>query len=232
MVNLSYIALSGGGNFGKTTLCRHVLAPGSSAAIVTRETRTPDGAETAPLDPGALAARLFAPPADGIIVDVGVGDVHEALEALALVNRQDSGLPDRLRIVTPLLNDAKSVAGLRWLLAQVPDRLRPCVRTLWNRVRPAEESALKDSEIARAARSVARQCGAQLSSTPLYETSLFEPTHPLVRRYGGVAALASLPDSTIREAALVEMSTLLAARDAAQRAQANCREVYAAISAD
>jgi hypothetical protein len=134
--------------------------------------------------------------------------------------------------VTPLLNDAKSVAGLRWLLAQVPDRLRPCVRALWNRVRPAEESALKDSEIARAARSVARQCGAQLSSTPLYETSLFEPTHPLVRRYGGVAALASLPDSTIREAALVEMSTLLAARDAAQRAQANCREVYAAISAD
>ena len=230
MVNLSYIALSGGGNFGKTTLCRHVLAPGSSAAIVTRETRTPDGAETAPLDPGALAARLFAPPADGIIVDVGVGDVHEALEALALVNRQDSGLPDRLRIVTPLLNDAKSVAGLRWLLAQLPDALCPVVRAIWNRVRPEEESARKDSELVRAARSVARQAGAQLCSTPLYESALYDPGHPLVRRHGSVAALAGLSDATIREAALGEMSMLLAARDAAQRAQTNCREVYTALT--
>ena len=230
MTHLSHIALSGGGNFGKTTLCRHVLAPGSGADIVTRETRTPDGAESAPLDPGALAARLFAPPAEGIVVDVGVGDVHEALEALALVSRQDSGLPDRLRIVTPLLQDAKSVAGLRWLLTQVPDRLRPCVRAIWNRVRPEEEPARKDSEIARAARSVARQGGAQLCSVPLFESALFDPAHPLVRRYGGIAALASLPDSTIREAALGEMSTLLAARDAAQAAVANCREVYAALA--
>jgi hypothetical protein len=51
-----------------------------------------------------------------------------------------------------------------------------------------------------------------------------------VRRYGGVAALVNLPDSTIREAALGEMSTLLAARDAAQAAVENCRAVFAAIA--
>ena len=227
---MNYLALSGVGNVGKTTVCRYVLAPDTGAGIATLESHSPSGDEAAPIDSGVLAAHLFAAPPGGVILDVGVGDVHEALAALALVYRQDSGLSARLRIVTPLLQDAKSVAGLRWLLTQVPDRLRPCVRAIWNRVRPEEEPARKDSEIVRAARSVARQGGAQLCSVPLYESALYDPAHPLARRYGGIAALASLPDSTIREAALGEMSTLLAARDAAQAAVANCREVYAALA--
>ncbi len=228
--SMSYLALAGVGNVGKTTLCRYVLALGSGASIATLESHSPSGEETDAIDSDVLAAHLFAAPAGGIILDVGVGDCAAALEALALVARQDSSLPARLRIVTPLLCDGKSVAGLRWLLTQVPDRLRPCVRAIWNRVRLEEEPARKDSEIVRAARSVARQGGAQLCSVPLYESALYDPAHPLARRYGGIAALAGLPDSTIREAALGEMSTLLAGRDAAQAAVENCRDVYAALA--
>ena len=229
---MNYLALSGVGNVGKTTLARHVLAPASSASIVTLETHSPSGDEAAPIDSGVLAAHLFASPPVGLILDVGVGDCGAALEALALVARQDVRLPGRLRIVTPLLCDSKSVAGLRWLLGQLPEVLRPTVRAIWNRVRREreDESTLKDSEIVRAARSVARQGGAQFCSVPLYESALYDPAHPLVRRYGSIAALASLADSKIREATLSEMSTLLAARDAAQAAQANASEVFVALN--
>ena len=227
---MNYLDLSGVGNVGKTTLARHVLPLGSGASIVTLETHSPSGDEVDPIDSGVLAAHLFAPPPAGVILDVGVGDCGAALEALALVARQDPGLPARLRIVTPIFHDSKSVAGLRWLLDQLPDVLRPCVRAIWNRVRRDEESASKDGEIVRAARSVASQGGAQLCSAPLHESALYDRAHPLVRRYGSIPALASLPDSTIREAALGEMSTLLAARDAAQAAVANCRAVFAALS--
>ena len=229
---MNYLAVSGVGNVGETTLCRYFLALGSGASIATLESHSPSGEETDPIDRGVLAAHLFAPPPGGVILDVGVGDCDAALNALRLVARQDSNLAARLRIVTPVLHDSKSVAGLRWLVSQLPEGLRSSVRALWNRIRHEEESALKDSEIVRAARSVARQGGAQLCAVPLRESKLYDPTHPLVRRHGSIAALASLPDSTIREAPLSEMSTLLAARDAAQAAQANCREVYAAISAD
>ena len=228
--SMSYLALSGVGNVGKTTLCRHVLALGSDASIVTLETHTPSSDEADPIDRDGLAAQLFASSPGGVILDVGVGDCGAALEALALVARQDSSLPARLRIVTPLLCDSKSVAGLRWLLSQLPEVLRPIVRAVWNRVRREEELVLKDSEIVRAARSVARQGGAQLCSVPLYESALYDPAHPLVRRYGSIAALAGLPDLKIREAALGEMSTLLAARDAAQSAAANCTQVFTALN--
>ena len=227
--SMNYVALSGVGNVGKTTLCRYVLALGG-ASIATLESHSPSGEETDPIDTGVLAAHLFASPPGGVILDVGVGDCGAALEALALVNRQDSGLPDRLRIVTPMLHDSKSVAGLRWLLSQLPEGLRPLVRAPWNRVRHEDESALRDSDVMRAARSVARQGGAQLCAVPLRESKLYDPAHPLVRRHGDIATLACLPDSTIRDAALSEMSTLLAARDAAQAAVANCREVYAALT--
>lgn len=225
---MNYLALSGVGNVGKTTFCRYVLAPGSGASIATLESHSPSGDEAAPIDSGVLAAHLFAAPPGGVILDVGVGDVHEALAALALVYRQDSGLSARLRIITPLLCDSKSVAGLRWLLRQLPDALRPAVRAVWNRVRSEEE--LKDSDIARAARSVARQGGAQLCLAPLCESALYDPAHPLVRRYGGVGGLANVSDEEIRAAPLSDMSALLAGRDAAQAALANCREVYAALA--
>ena len=230
--SMNYLALSGVGNVGKTTFCRYVLALGdrTEVPIATFESHSPSGEETDPIDSGVLAAHLFASQPGGVILDVGVGDCGAALEALALVNRQDSGLPDRLRIVTPMLHDSKSVAGLRWLLSQLPERLRPSVRAPWNRVRHEDESALKDSDVVRAARSVARQGGAQLCSVPLYESPLYDPAHPLVRRYRGLEALASLPDDEIRAAPLADMSALLAGRDAAQLALANCRAVFAAIT--
>ena len=225
-----YLALSGVGNVGKTTLCRYVLALGSGASIATLETHSASGDETDVLDRDGLAARLFAPPQGGSILDVGVGDCAAALEALTLVARQDSHLAVRLRIVTPLLVDGKSVAGLRWLLAQLPESLRPCVRAIWNRVRAAEEAALKDSDIVRAARSVARQGGARLCTLVLHESSLYDPVHPLVRRYGTLDALAGLPDAEIRAAPMTDMPALLAGRDAAQAALADCRAVAAAIT--
>ena len=156
-------------------------------------------------------------------------DTLDAIEALRLVGRQDSSLPSRLQIVVPLLVDAKSVAGLRWLLGQMPESLRPSVRAVWNRVRRGEESAIRDGDIARAGRAVAKQGGARLCSTPLYESGLYEPTHPLVRQYGGVAAVAAIPDAEIRSAPLADMPTLLAGRDQAQSALANCQQVLAAI---
>ena len=223
-----YLALSGVGNVGKTTLCRYVLALGSGASIATLETHSASGDETDVLDRDGLAARLFAPPQGGSILDVGVGDCAAALEALTLVARQDSHLAVRLRIVTPLLVDGKSVAGLRWLLAQLPESLRPCVRAVWNRVR--DDSAARDSDIARAARSVARQAGARLCVPVIRESPLFDSAHPLIRRYGTLDALAGLPDAEIRAVPLADMSAMLAGRDAAQAALADCRAVAAAIT--
>ena len=223
-----YLALSGVGNVGKTTLCRYVLALGSGASIATLETHSASGDETDVLDRDGLAARLFAPPQGGSILDVGVGDCAAALEALTLVARQDSHLAVRLRIVTPLLVDGKSVAGLRWLLAQLPEALRPSVRAVWNRVR--DDSAVRDSDIARAARSVARQAGARLCTPVICESSLYDPIHPLIRRYGSIEALAGLPDDEIRAAPMTDMPALLAGRDAAQSALADCRAVAAAIT--
>ncbi len=225
-----YLTLAAVGNCGKTTIARHVLAGGAGGAISTLETHSAAGDETDVLDRDGLAARLFAPPPAGVILDVGVGDCGAALEALALVARQDPSLPARLRIVVPLLLDSKSVAGLRWLLGQLPEALRPCVRTIWNRVRRNEESTLKDSEIARAARAVVRQTGARLCTPVLHEASLYDPIHPLIRRYGAIEALAGLPDDEIRAAPLADMSALLAGRDAAQAALADCRAVFAAIT--
>ncbi len=226
--SMSYLALSGVGNVGKTTLCRHVLALGSDASIVTLETHTPSGDEADPIDRDGLAAQLFASSPGGVILDVGVGDCGAALEALALVARQDSSLPARLRIITPMLHDSKSVAGLRWLLGQLPQGLRATVRAVWNRVRSEEE--MKDSDIARAARSVARQAGARLCVPVIHESPLFDPAHPLVRRRGGIEALAGLPDDEIRAAPMTDMPALLTGRDAAQAALADCRAVAAAIT--
>lgn len=225
---LTDITLSGVGNCGKTTLATHVLASAVGGTVLSLESHSPgDDAEL--IDRDALVARLFAPPAGGLVLDVGVGDTLDAIEALRLVGRQDSSLPSRLQIVVPLLVDAKSVAGLRWLLGQMPESLRPSVRAVWNRVRRGEESAIRDGDIARAGRAVAKQGGARLCSTPLYESGLYEPTHPLVRQYGGVAAVAAIPDAEIRSAPLADMPTLLAGRDQAQSALANCQQVLAAI---
>jgi hypothetical protein len=214
------------GNCGKTTIARHVLASGGSP-IATLETHSASGEEADAIDRDGLAARLFAPPAGGVVIDVGVGDAVAALEALTLVGRQDPSLPKRLRLVVPLLVDGKSVAGLRWLLSQLPAALRPAVRAVWNRVR--DEGAVRDSDIARAARAVSRQAGARLCAPVLRESPLFDPAHPLVRRYGSLEALASLPDDEIRAAPLADMSALLTGRDAAQSALADCRAVAAAI---
>ena len=227
MTHSIYMTIAAVGNCGKTTVARHVLASATGGALSTLETRSASGEETDATDRDGLAARLFAPPSGGLVLDVGVGDAVDALEALALVSRQDASLVDRLRIVVPLLPDSKSVAGLRWLLAQIPESLRPAVRAVWNRVR---DDSLRDSDVARAARSVVRQGDAQLCVPVIHESPLFDPAHPLVRRYGSIAALASLADSKIREAALSEMSTLLAARDAAQAAQANASEVFVALN--
>ena len=143
------------------------------------------------------------------------------------MSRQDASLVDRLRIVVPLLPDSKSVAGLRWLLAQIPESLRPAVRAVWNRVR---DDSLRDSDVARAARSVVRQGDAQLCVPVIHESPLFDPAHPLVRRRGGIEALAGLSDDEIRAAPMTDMPALLAGRDAAQAALADCRAVAAAIT--
>ena len=222
-----YLSLGAVGNVGKTTIARHVLAPATGGAISTLETRSASGEETDATDRDGLSARLFAPPEGGLVLDVGVGDTVDALEALRLVGRQDPSLPARLRIVVPLLLDGKSVAGLRWLLAQIPESLRPAVRAVWNRVR---DDSLRDGDIARAARSVARQAGARLCVPVIHESPLFDPAHPLVRRRGGIEALAGLPDDEIRAAPMTDMPALLAGRDAAQAALADCRAVAAAIT--
>lgn len=226
MTHPIYMTLAATGNTGKTTIARHVLASGGSP-IATLETHSASGDETDVLDRDGLAARLFAPP-DGLVLDIGVGDTVDALAAIALVGRQDSSLPARLRIITPMLHDSKSVAGLRWLLGQLPEGLRATVRAVWNRVRSEEE--LKDSDIARAARSVARQAGARLCVPVIHESPLFDSAHPLIRRYSTLEALAGLPDDEIRAAPMADMPALLAGRDAAQAALADCRAVAAAIT--
>lgn len=222
------MTLSAVGNVGKSTIARHVLAPATGGAISTLETHSASGDETDVLDRDGLAARLFAPPAGGVIIDIGVGDTVDALEALALVARQDPSLPARLRILTPLLVDGKSVAGLRWLLAQLPEALRHAVRAVWNRVR--DDSAVRDGDIVRAARTVVRQAGARLCTSVIHESSLYDPIHPLSRRYGSIEVLAVLPDAEIRAASLADMPALLSGRDAAQSALADCRAVFAAIN--
>ena len=222
------MTLSAVGNVGKSTIARHVLAPATGGAMSTLETHSASGEETDVLDRDGLAARLFAAPAADVILDVGVGDTVDALAALALVARQDPSLPARLRLVVPLLVDGKSVAGLRWLLAQLPEALRPSVRAAWNRVR--DDSAVRDGDITRAARTVARQAGARLCTPVLHESPLYDPVHPLVRRYGSIEALAGLPDAEIRAAPMTDMPALLLGRDAAQAALADCRAVAAAIT--
>jgi hypothetical protein len=226
MTHSIYMTIAAVGNCGKTTIARHVLASGGSP-IATLETHSASGDERDVIDRDGLAARLFAPPPGGLVLDVGVGDAVDALEALALVSRQDASLVDRLRIVVPLLPDSKSVAGLRWLLAQIPESLRPAVRAVWNRVR---DDSLRDSDVARAARSVVRQGDAQLCVPVIHESPLFDPAHPLVRRRGGIEALAGLSDDEIRAAPMTDMPALLAGRDAAQAALADCRAVAAAIT--
>jgi hypothetical protein len=227
MTHSIYMTIAAVGNCGKTTIARHVLASGGSP-IATLETHSASGDERDVIDRDGLAARLFAPPPGGLVLDVGVGDAVDALEALALVSRQDASLVDRLRIVVPLLPDSKSVAGLRWLLAQIPESLRPAVRAVWNRVR--DDSAVRDCDVARAARSVARQAGGRLIAPVLRESPLFDPAHALIRRYGGIETLAGLPDDEIRAAPMTDMPALLAGRDAAQAALADCRAVAAAIT--
>jgi hypothetical protein len=227
MTHSIYMTIAAVGNCGKTTVARHVLASATGGALSTLETRSASGEETDATDRDGLAARLFAPPSGGLVLDVGVGDAVDALEALALVSRQDASLVDRLRIVVPLLPDSKSVAGLRWLLAQLPEALRPSVRAVWNRVR---DDSLRDSDIARAARTVARQAGARLCTPVIHESPLFDSAHPLIRRYSTLEALAGLPDDEIRAAPMTDMPALLTGRDAAQAALADCRALAAAIT--
>jgi hypothetical protein len=150
------------GNCGKTTIARHVLASGGSP-IATLETHSASGEEADAIDRDGLAARLFAPPAGGVVIDVGVGDAVAALEALTLVGRQDPSLPKRLRLVVPLLVDGKSVAGLRWLLSQLPAALRPAVRAVF----PAH-AGMNRIENAKSLLplSVPRPRGDELSTTP------------------------------------------------------------------
>ena len=222
------MTLSAVGNVGKSTIARHVLASGGGP-IATLESHSASGQETDVLDRDGLAARLFAASVGVISLDVGVGDTVDALEALALVSRQDGALAARLRIVVPLLPDSKSVAGLRWLLAQLPEALRPVVRAVWNRVRREDEASLRDGDVARAARTVARQAGARLLAAVLHESPLFDPIHPLMRRYGSLASVAGITDDEIRAASLRDMPAMLAGRDSAQTALADCRAVAAAI---
>ncbi len=220
-----YLSLGAVGNVGKTTVARHVLAPGAKAEVRTVETRSGDGAGA--IASGELVAYLFSPPPEGAVIDIGVGDTADALAALTLVGRQDSSLPARLRIVVPMLGDAKSVAGLRWLLGQLPDGLCPVVRACWNRVRRREPIR---EDLVRAIRAVVKTTGAMLCSSMLHESSLFDPSHPLVRTYGSLAAVAALPDEQIRAASLSDIPALLSARDSAQAAVADCRAVFAALN--
>ena len=229
MTHSIYMTLAATGNTGKTTIARHVLASATDGALSTLETRSASGEETDATDRDGLAARLFAPPPpSGLVLDVGVGDAVDAIEALALVSRQDGSLAARLRIVVPMLPDSKSVAGLRWLLGQLPEKLRATVRAAWNRVR--DEVAVRDSDIARAARAVVRQTGARLCVPVIHESPLFDPAHPLIRRYGSLASVAGIADDEIRAASLRDMPSMLSGRDAAQAAVADCRAVFAAIN--
>jgi hypothetical protein len=229
MTHTIYMTLSAVGNVGKTTVAHHVLASAADGSVCTLETHSASGDERDVIDRDGLAARLFAPPESGLVLDVGVGDIVDAIEAMALVARQDTSLSARLRIVVPLLVGGKSIAGLRWLLGQMPESLRGSVRALWNRVRSGEESAVRESDLTRAARAIIRQVSGRLCVPVLHESPLFDPMHPLVRGRGSLGAVASISDTEIRSAPLAEIPALLAGRDAAQSAQADCREALAAI---
>ena len=224
-----YVTVAATGDAGKTIIARHVIAPGSGGDLLTLETHSPDDGSGL-IDEAALGAYLYAPPGDGTVLDIGVGDAVAALETLALIARQDRSLPQRLRLVVPLLPAGKCVAGLRWLIAQLPESLRPAVHAVWNRVRREDEASLRDGEIARAARAVARQSGARLIAPVLHESPLLDPIHPLMRRYGSLAAVAGITDDEIRAASLSDMPPLLVGRDAAQAAVADCRAIYTAIN--
>ena len=228
-MKLTYMTLSGCGDAGKTTIARHCIAPERGGRILTFESRSASGDESDLLDREGLVAHLFADAADGAVIDVGVGDALDALAALQLIGRQDAGLPERLRIVVPLLADRKSVQGLAWLLVQLPPKLRSAIRAVWNRIPAGGEDALRVSDSCRAARGLEKQHRFRLLTVPLFEWALLNPAHPLLAERGSLEAIASMPDAEIRSAPLAEMPTLLAARDLAQAARANCQQILVAI---
>ena len=228
-MKLTYMTLSGCGDAGKTTIARHCIAPQRGGRILTFESRSARGDESDLLDREGLVAHLFADAAGGAVIDVGVGDALDALDALQLIARQDAGLSERLRIVVPLLADKKSVQGLAWLLGQLPPKLRASVRAAWNRIPSGGEDALRASDPCRAARGLEKQHRFRLLSIPLFESALLNPAHPLLAARGNLEVIASMRDDEIRSAPLPEMPALLAARDQAQSARANCQQVLVAI---
>ena len=228
-MKLTYLTLSGCGDAGKTTIARHCIAPERGGRILTFESRSARGDESDLLDREGLVAHLFADAEDGAVIDVGVGDALDALDALQLIGRQDAGLSERLRIVVPLLADRKSVQGLAWLMGQLPSKLRPAVRTVWNRIPDTSDDALRASDPYRAARGLERQHKFRLCGPVLHESPLLDPAHPLLAARGDLEAIASMRDDEIRAAPLTEMPALIAARDQAQLARANCQQVLVAI---
>ena len=228
-MKLTYLTLAATGNAGKTTIVRHCIAPERGSRILTMESQSPTGEESNPIDSDALVAHLFAAAEIGAVIDVGVGDVLDAIDALQLISRQDAAIAQRLRIVTPLLADRKSVQGLAWLMGQLPPKLRPAVRAIWNRIPAGAEDALRSSDPCRAARGLERQHKFRLCGRALHESPLLDPAHPLLSERGTLEAIASMPDAEIRSAPLAEMPTLLAARDQAQAARANCQQILVAI---
>ncbi len=228
-MKLTYMTLSGCGDAGKTTMARHCIAPQRGGRILTFESRSARGEESNPIDRDALVAHLFAAAETGAVIDVGVGDVLDAIEALQLLSRQDAAIAQRLRIVTPLLAERKSVQGLAWLLSQLPPALRPAVRAIWNRIPPGGEDGLRTSDPCRAARGLERQHKFRLCGPALHESPLLGATHSLLAERGSLEAIASMRDDELRAAPLVEMPALIAARDQAQLARANCQQVLVAI---
>lgn len=228
-MKLTYMTLAATGNSGKTTIARHCIAPERGGRILTMESQSPTGEESNPIDRDGLVAHLFAAAEIGAVIDVGVGDVLDAIDALQLISRQDTAIAQRLRIVTPLLADRKSVQGLAWLMGQLPPKLRPAVRAIWNRIPAGGEDALRASDPCRAARGLEKQHRFRLLSIPLFESALLNPAHPLLAARGSLEVIASMRDDEVRGAPLPEMPALLAARDQAQGARANCQQVLVAI---
>ncbi len=228
-MKLTYMTLSGCGDAGKTTIARHCIAPERGGRILTFESRAARGDESDLLDREGLVAHLFADAADGAVIDVGVGDALDALDALQLIGRQDTGLSERLRIVVPLLGDRKSAQGLAWLLGKLPPKLRSAIRAVWNRIPAGGEDALRASDPCRAVRGLEKQHRFRLLTIPLFESALLNPAHPLLAARGSLEAIASIPDSEIRGAPLSEMPILIAARDQAQLARSNCQQALVAI---
>ena len=149
MTHKTYLTMAAIGNAGKTTAARYVVRPGSGGTLLTLESHSSTGEEGQAIAGDALAAHLFAPAMGGTVIDIGVGDTLAALEALRLVGRQDPNLPARLCIIVPMLADAKSVAGLRWLIGQMPETLRPAIRVLWNRIPVDADESLRASDVYR-----------------------------------------------------------------------------------